>query len=215
MKLAHTLNVLVVTVGLTALGAHAADETQVLQFETHAAFFSKETGQNTPLDPQVFVEQEGAPAATGPQGIKRSAGLRNALVADAPTLPLMNAIGQPMNLTAGAWFGAHGQAILTSQPDGREKVTVVLHGLKPNGHYSLFENHFNEKPIGFTPLDGRGQDNNLAADAEGNAVLTTIAPAPLTHDNAVLVVYHSDGKSHGKLRGDIGVTAHHQLIARP
>ncbi|MFC5429767.1 hypothetical protein ACFPTO_13310 [Paraburkholderia denitrificans] len=113
MKLAHTLKVLVVTVGMTALGAHAADETQVLQFETHAAFFSKETGQKALLDPQVFVAQEGAPAA------------------------------------------------------------------------------------------------------EGNAVLTTIAPAPLTHDNAVLVVYHSDGKSHGKLRGDIGVTAHHQLIARP
>ncbi|MGF6638383.1 hypothetical protein [Paraburkholderia sp. 35.1] len=215
MKLSHTIRILIATVGLSALGAHAADEAKVLPFETHAAFFSRETQQKTPLDPQVFVEQPGAPAATGPQGIKRSAGLRNALIADTPTLPLKTATGQRMNLTLGAWLGARGEAILTPQPDGREKVTVVLSGLKPNGHYSLFENHFNEKPIGFTPLDGSGQDNDLVADAEGNAALTTIAPVPLTHDNAVLVVYHSDGKSHGKQRGEIGVTAHHQLIARP
>jgi hypothetical protein len=49
----------------------------------------------------------------------------------------------------------------------------------------------------------------------GKAVMTVIAPAILTHDNAVLVVYHSDGKAHGKLRGNIGLDAHHQLIARP
>ena len=32
--------------------------------------------------------------------------------------------------------------------------------------------------------------------------------------NAILVVYHSDGKTHGTSRGAIGVTAHHQLIAK-
>jgi hypothetical protein len=30
----------------------------------------------------------------------------------------------------------------------------------------------------------------------------------------VLVVYHSDGKTHGDSRGEIGVGAQHQLIAR-
>jgi hypothetical protein len=29
-----------------------------------------------------------------------------------------------------------------------------------------------------------------------------------------LLVYHSDGVDHGQQRGQIGVTAHHQLIIR-
>ena len=32
--------------------------------------------------------------------------------------------------------------------------------------------------------------------------------------NAVLLVYHSDRKTHGPSRGRIGINAHHQLIAR-
>jgi hypothetical protein len=36
-----------------------------------------------------------------------------------------------------------------------------------------------------------------------------------THANAVLLVYHSDGQTHGLERGRIGIDAHHQLIARP
>jgi len=124
-------------------------------------------------------------------------------------------LGQPLGMSLGGWLGATGQVILTPQPDGREKVTVILSGLKPHGHYSLFENHFDQKPIGFTPLDGNGTDNNVVANVEGKAVLTTMSPTTVTHDNAILVVYHSDGRSHGKLRGDIGINAHHQLIARP
>ena len=32
--------------------------------------------------------------------------------------------------------------------------------------------------------------------------------------NAVLLVSHSDGKAHKQSRGGIGITAHHQLIAK-
>ena len=201
--------------GSLTIGAHAADQSRVLNLETHAAFFSNETHQNPPLDPQVFVAAPDAPAANGAQGIRRSAGLRNALIGDAPALPIATALGQPLDMSLGGWLGATGQVILTPQPDGREKVTVILSGLKPHGHYSLFENHFDQKPVGFAPLDGNGTDNNVVANAEGKSVLTTMSPTAVTHDNAVLVVYHSDGKSHGKLRGDIGINAHHQLIARP
>ncbi|KJK11420.1 hypothetical protein UB46_41105, partial [Burkholderiaceae bacterium 16] len=123
--------------------------------------------------------------------------------------------GVPLNMSLGAWLNAKGQVILTPRPNGREKVTVILSGLKPHGHYSLFENHFDQKPVGFTPLDGNGTDNDFVADAEGKAVLTTVSPTTITHNNAVLVVYHSDGKTHGRMRGEIGVNAHHQLIARP
>jgi len=201
--------------GLTANAAHGAGERRVMDFETHAAFFSNETHQKPPLDPQVFVAEQGAPAGVGPQGIKHSAGLRNALISDARTLPIMNATGQALDMSLGTWLGAKGQVILTPQSDGREKVTVILSGLQPRGRYSLFENHFDQKPIGFTPLDGNGTDNDFVASSEGKAVMTVISPTAITHDNAVLVVYHSDAKSHGKVRGEIGVNAHHQLIARP
>ncbi len=216
LKLKYATAISLVGLGsLTAMAAHAATESRVLDFETHAAFFSNETHQKSPLDPQVFVAAQGAPAAVGPQGIKREAGVRNALIADAPTLPIMSASGQPLDMSLGAWLNAKGQVILTPQPNGREKVTVILSGLKPHGHYSLFENHFDQKPVGFTPLDGNGTDNDVVADAEGKAVLTTVSPTTITHNNAVLVVYHSDGKTHGRMRGEIGVNAHHQLIARP
>lgn len=186
-----------------------------LVMETHAAFFSSETKQKSPLDPQVFVSSPGSAAAVGPQGIKHEAGLRSALIADNPALPIMTATGKSLDMTLGAWLSAKGEVILTGQPSGSQKVTVVFSGLKPNGQYSLFENHFDEKPIGFTPLDGKGTDNNFIADRQGNAAVTTYAPKPLTSDNAVLLVYHSDGRTHAQSRGAIGVDAHHQLIVKP
>jgi hypothetical protein len=85
----------------------------------------------------------------------------------------------------------------------------------PNGHYSLFENHFSTTGVSFTPLDGKGSGNSFVAAADGTGTLTVVAPSVLTHDNAVLLVYHSDGQEHGDKRGAIGETAHHQLISRP
>lgn len=200
--------------GLMSTTAHADGDMRALNFVTHAAFFSAETHQETEFDPQVFVTSPNAPATVGPQNIKRVANLRNALISDPPALPIKNAL-QDLNITLGTWLGAKGTVILTRLSDGREKVSVVLSGLKPRGRYSLFENHFDQKPVGFTPLDGEGTSNNFEADTQGNAVLTLITPTILTHDNAVLLIYHSDGESHGTLRGDIGTTAHHALVARP
>ena len=207
------------TVALALCGAHvaasAAESPQILSLETHAGFFSHETHQKTDLDPQVFVKDATANGGVGPQQITRASGLRNALVADNPDLPIFSASGQDLGMTLGKWLGAKGEVILTPLDSGKEKVTVYMTGLKPHGKYSFFENHFDQKPIGFTPLDGTGTGNTVTANAAGTAVFTTVAPSVVTHDNAVLVVYQSDGKSYGKSRGEIGQNAHHQLIARP
>jgi hypothetical protein len=80
--------------------------------------------------------------------------------------------------------------------------------------FSLFENHFDQTPIGFTPVDGTGNGNSFVADSNGSGFVSIIAPTQMTHANAVLVVYHSDNQTHGSERGAIGETAHHQLIAR-
>lgn len=186
-----------------------------LAFQTHAAFFSSETKQPSAIDPQAFVADSAAPAATGPQGIAHVAGFRPALIAtDPPTSPVNTAEGKPTGFTLGAWLGATGTAAIATQPTGGARVTASFHGLKPNGLYSLFENHFDQTPIGFTPLDGKGTTNSFRADAKGNAKISVTTPEPLTHANALLLVYHTDNKTHGMERGQLGITAQHQLIAR-
>lgn len=108
-----------------------------------------------------------------------------------------------------------GQGSVRITPAGNgAKIACRFTQLRPNGIYSLFENHFDQKPVGFSPSDGTGKTNSFTADANGSAAITVISPRKLTHDNAVLLVYHSDNKPHGMERGEIGVTAHHQIIAR-
>ncbi|OTP76149.1 hypothetical protein PAMC26577_11660 [Caballeronia sordidicola] len=198
--------------GMTT-GTHAQSTTE-LPFETHAAFFSAEVGLPVAIDPQVFVIDNDAAAAVGAQGILHIVGLRNARVSDSPVLPVYSAIRKPLHMNLGQWLGARGAARLTPLSDGRETVAVQLAGLVPGARYSLFENHFDQQPIGFSPLDDTGIKNTFKADSSGAARVTVTAPKVLTHENAILVVYHSDGLAHGKLRGRIGRDAHHQLIAR-
>lgn len=197
-----------VAMGLAPAPAAAAG---TLDMETHAAFFSAETRQPNPLDPQVFVRDAGAPAATGPQNIRHDAGLRPALIGDPASSALFNARAKPLGFKLGDWLGAKGSVAIGPK---ETTLTVKMQNLRPNGAYSLFENHFDQKPVGFTPLDGKGSTNSFTAKPDGTAEIQINVPARLTHDNAVLLVYHSDGKAHGRSRGDIGVTAHHQLIAR-
>lgn len=184
-----------------------------LTFELHAIFFSRETKQPRPLDPQAFVADPAAPAAVGPQGIRHAAGFRPALIAGPRDVGAYNALGRPLGFTIADWFAARATADVAAAGNGT-RVTCHFANLRPNGAYSLFENHFDQKPIGFTPLDGAGTKNNFVADANGQASITVQTPARMTHANAVLLVYHSDNRDHGRKRGIIGVNAHHQLIVR-
>ncbi len=181
-------------------------------FVTHAEFFSLETRADQFLDPQVYAQQAGAAAATGPQGIPHAAGLRAALMTDDPATPAYNAQGKPLGFTLGAWFGARG-AVVYEPAAARPQVSLAFAGLVPSGVYTVFENHFDRTPVGFTPLDGSSR-STFTADAGGNAALALTLAAPLTHADAILLVYHSDGTAHGSERGQPGVTAHHQLIFR-
>ncbi len=185
-----------------------------LTFATHAAFFSEETHQPESLDPQVFVRASDAAAATGPQGIRHAAGFEPALLSDAPSTPLFSAVGKPLGFALGEWLAAKGTVTISALPSGHARIVMHFTKLRPNGTYSLFENHFDQQPVSFTPLDGSGKHNSFRAGRDGTATVTVTAPGALTHANAVLLVYHSDGKTHGASRGDPGVTAHHQLIAR-
>jgi len=204
-------------VALTLVGTAATEaaDSQRLTFIIHAAFFSSETKQPKPVDPQVFVQDPASPAATGPQNIQHIAGVRPALIEqDAKTAPLFNAKGESLGFDFGQWLGATGRVTIMPSANGKAKISAQFSKLQPGGSYSLFENHFDQQPVGFTPLDGAGKANNFVADKKGASRVTLTAPQMLTHANAVLLVYHSDKTFHGDQRGEIGVTAHHQLIAR-
>ncbi len=184
-----------------------------LRFETHGAFFSSETHQPVAIDPQVFAQTPGAAAGVGPQNIAHALGLAPARLSGPPDTPLLIADGKPLNITLGLWLGANG----TSQVEAvgeRDRVTASFTGLIPGGLYSLFAVTFSPSGNTFAPLDGTGGSTNFVALSKGTARKTVLTPARLTHANAILLVYHSDGQTHGASRGAPGVTAHHQLIAR-
>lgn len=134
---------------------------------------------------------------------------------DDPSLPALAGDGKPLGFTLERWFGPTGSVELVPFADAtgtHERITVRCAHLISRGRYSLFENHFDKTPVGFTPLDGTNA--SFTASKAGDATIVVVAPEPLTHDNAVLLVYHSDGMDHGASRGAIGIDAHHQLIAR-
>lgn len=186
-----------------------------LEFVTHAAFFSAETKQPKVIDSQVFVEDSSAPEATGPQGIKHVAGVRPPFIdQDVKPSKLFNAEHKPLGFDLGSWLSATGIATI-AEKDGKVTLEATFKNLQPNANYSLFENHFDTKPISFTPMDGAGKTNSFTAKGDGTASITVTLPSMPTHDNAVLVIYNSGGLPHGMERGRIGVDAHHLIIARP
>ncbi len=186
-----------------------------LNFVTHAAFFSQEAHQSPAFDPQVFIQDAAAKAGTGPQNIYHVDGYRNARLTDSAESRIYTAQGKLLDgFTLGSWLGAKGDVRISPSKSGRVKIVVKFRRLRRKGVYSLFENHFDQRPVGFTPLDGNGTRNSFVPQANGEAVFKVTSPEMLTHDHAVLLVYRSDGKTHGMERGEIGVTAHHQLIVR-
>lgn len=171
------------------------------------------------VDPQVFVTDPAAVAATGPQGIPHAAGVRPAFGVDDPHKPALQAEGRSLNFSLGQWFGARGTVTLAPAPapaaaGGTTNATFRFDGLVRGGRYSLFENHFSDPGVTFTPLDGSGTTNSFTSGSDGAATIQVTIPGAVTHAEGLLLVYHSDGHDHGMQRGAIGVDAHHQLIVR-
>lgn len=200
---------------IASVGSSFAAPSLKLEFVTHAAFFSAEAKQPKTLDPQVFVEDASAQEATGPQGIKHVAGVRPPFVDQDPKASkLFNAEHKPLGFDLQSWLSATG-AVTIAEKDGKVRLNATFKHLQPNASYSLFENHFDTKPITFTPIDGAGKTNSFTAGADGTPSVTVTLPSMPTHDNAVLLIYNSGGQPKGTERGRIGVDAHHQIIARP
>ncbi|HLN47727.1 MAG TPA: hypothetical protein VK216_05630 [Magnetospirillaceae bacterium] len=186
-----------------------------LTFFPYGSFFSNDSGLAPPVDPQVFVKDEAAPAGVGPQSIAHEAGYRPALVqSDPATAPLFSAHGAPLGITLGQWIGATGTLEIVALNANAQSVVVHCEGLSPYGAYSLFTSRSDPQASVFAPLDGSGAGNSFVADAGGSATTTVLVSPPLAPASTIVVVFHSDGETHGLSRGAIGITSHNQLIAR-
>jgi hypothetical protein len=168
-----------------------------MNFVTHAMFFSTESKQPKMLDPQVFVHDPAAEAATGPQGIKHAAGVRPPLIDQDPKSSMLyNADDKPLGFDLQTWLSASG-SVTISERDGKPVLEADFKGLRPNAQYSLFENHFDHTPVSFTPMDGTGKTNSFVAQPDGSAKVSMTLPDFPTHANAVLLIYDSEGQTHG------------------
>lgn len=182
---------------------------------THAAFFSEETKQSETIDPHIFVQDAASPETVGPLGIKHAAGLRPALIErDAKTLLLYTADGKALGMNLGTWLGAT-LSIVISGTGGNARLEAAFSGLKPLGHYSLFERHSDQKTVTFTPMDGEGNNNSFVTHADGTAKLSIKLAQPLPPTSAIVLIFHSDNQAHGRERGRVGFNAHHVVMTRP
>jgi len=185
-------------------------------FSPYAPFFSSSTGTMPAVDPHVFVKDPTAIAGVGPQSIAHADGYRPALVQSDPLAsPLFNAHGAPLGRTLGQWLGATGSVDLETINANAQRATVRFSGLSPYGAYSVFVQPAGQDETAFTPLDGAGVGNTFVADAGGSASLSVLVSPPLASGSAIVVVFHSDGLTHGLDFGAVGITSHIQLIAFP
>lgn len=208
------------TLSLAGFGSSAPaagrQRPQNVAYELHMVFFSHEAGLSTVIDPQMFVSAPGTPGGVGPQGIYHVANFAPAPANDAPSTELFNANGQDIAVTLGAWEAARGRAILRCR-GGVESVQNQFSHLIPEGVYSLFVVHFTVMGPGrFTPLGAvDGSTNSFIANQVGHAHAKLSASACLTSGiEGVVLVWHSDGHTHGSSIGNPGVTSHNHLIFR-
>ena len=176
--------------------------------------FSATVDKAAAIDPMTFVSKPGTPAGVGPLSIRHVAGVTPAMKASPPTAPLMGADGKALGITLGPWEQATGTVVFTCK--GSElQAASKLKGLIPSATYSTFVVHTSKDgPKRFTPWgDPAGTTNNFTASATGTASPTNTVHGCSSAD-VIIIIWHSDARTHGKSPGQIGVDWHTTLIAR-
>lgn len=184
-------------------------------YQLHMEFFSHESGLATVIDPQMFVASPTTPAGIGPQMIAHVAGVMPVPHDDPPGTSLLAADATPLHVTLGAWEKATGTVALSCS-NGVEAGMSRFTGLLPHSLYSVFVVHLNVNGPGrFTPFGNPvGNDNSFTSSSTGAAMTTDHVNGCLDHQEAVVVIWHSDDKTHGATPGVLGVTWHNSVITQ-
>jgi hypothetical protein len=175
--------------------------------------YAEESGGSM-IDPMTFVRTPGTAAEIGPLSVRHVAGIAPT-PGDAPAdTPLLGADGKPLGITRGQWDKARG-TVTFSCVDSQLRATSRLAGLLPSATYSTFVVHTDKDGPGrFTPWgDPSGTTNNFTSSPSGTANPTNTVHGCQTDQNDIIIIWHSDGRTHGSSPGRIGVDWHTSLIA--
>lgn len=147
--------------------------------------------------------------------------------------------GADLGITVGKWLSAIGTGTYIEENDNAT-MNITFKDLVPKGTYTIWI-HRVTMPPNYTetlvPVGAPdGSQNVFKADALGNATFNTkmkaipastnvtfkdyvamyvTGKAPINTNitwTLIVVVYHSDGKTHGATPGELGKTAHGQLV---
>lgn len=174
---------------LVPLPARAARGESIVAFVTHAAQFSLDTRERELVEPQVFVADASAPAAS--TGIAHRAGLRSARLADDPSSPALMADGTSLGMTVGTWFGARGTLVIDMSLPAAPRIRATFNGLVPRGAYTIVETiRRSERDIDVLPAGGSAYAS-FVADESGRGDITVSLRAALAAGAALHVVYHA------------------------
>ena len=179
---------------LSALTLAASAPARTIVFEPHAVAFSRGTLSVPAIDPQVFVRDPAAGAATGPQAIAHVAGVRPLRVDD-PTMPLLSAGSIELGITSTKWLAAGGTCTFAN---GR--TLLDFRRLIAFGVYTV-----EAQPTVRTLA-------SFVASADGSA--RVVLASQLLRAEELVLAYHSDGQDRTGGSGRIGWDEHHQLVAR-
>jgi hypothetical protein len=185
-------------------------------FALASATFQPVTAATTAQPAQVFVRDSAAPAQLAEAaGGAHDAGLRPPAETDGPSAQLYNAHGEMLKVSIADWQAATGKVDTTPTPDGGLRVHASFSKLIATGRYSLFIRQLaGRSGIVLTPVDITGAGNSFFADKDGNADIVVQSPNPIPPSAQLVLIYHSDGSEHQSSPGNLGVTAHEQLITR-
>ncbi len=179
-------------------------------FTSFAAFFSAAANLREPIDPQMFVAAPGAAAGIGPEHVPHVAGIRNVALNDDKTLMVRSSNGSELGLTVKNWLAAGGTVAV--EPLGADRAHLVFdfNHILSGSRYSLFAMH--RLPLGgFAPIGGDAGTFNASVGCTARVEFN----ARLDPGDAIVLVYHSDGQSHGSVPGVLGLNAHIQLVWTP
>jgi len=180
-----------------------------------ALTFQPVAPETTAQAAHVFVRDSAAPAQSDPAGGPvHDAGIRPFTPNDPPNAQLTNAHGGGLNVSIAEWRAASGTAEIAPATNGL-RVRIACRGLIPMGRYSVFVRQLAGRAgVVLTPVDITGAADTFFADANGVGGIVIETPNAIPSGAQLVLIYHSDGADHQSSPGELGVTAHEQLITR-
>jgi hypothetical protein len=181
-----------------------------------ALTFQPVTAETTAQPAHVFIrDASAAPQLDPAAGPVHDGGIRPFSDNDSPSAQLTNAHGEPLKVSVAEWRAASGSAELAPSPGGGTQVRARFRGLVPMGRYSLFIRQLAGRAgVVLTPVDITGAADTFFTDRDGIGAISIDSPNVIPSGAQLVLIFHSDGTDHQSSPGNLGVTAHEQLITR-